>query len=70
MSEKNVALKLSVNGEIKDVTFEQLSLINNLDLAALVQLLIEKEIIKAEEIMDMVSKIREERYRNLDELKK
>lgn len=70
MSEKNVALKLSVNGEIKDVTFEQLSLINNLDLAALVQLLIEKKIIKAEEIMDMVSKIREERYRNLDELKK
>ncbi len=70
MSGKNVALKLSVNGKVKDVTFEQLSLINNLDLAALVQLLIEKEIIKGEEIMDMVKKIREERYRNLDELKK
>jgi len=70
MSDKNVALKLSVNGEIKDVTFEQLALINNLDLAALVQLLIEKKIIEPEEIMDMVKKIREERYRNLDDLKK
>jgi len=35
-----------------------------------VQLLIEKKIIEPEEVMDMVKKIREERYRNLDDLKK
>jgi len=56
-TKKGVAFKLSVNGEIKDVTFEQLSLMNNLDLTALVRLLVEKKIIKMDELVAMVGVI-------------
>jgi len=63
MTEKNVALKMVVNGEERDVTYEELALSNNLAQEALVRLLMEKEVFKADELLEIMEKVKKERYR-------
>lgn len=66
MADKNVALKMIVNGEERDVTFEELALSNNLAQEALVRLLIQKKLIDAKSLMDMMELVKKERYRQAD----
>jgi hypothetical protein len=65
--EKKFALKMVVDGKERDVSFEELALSNNLAQEALVRLLIEKKIIEAKDMMEMMQKVRKERYRTPDE---
>jgi uncharacterized LabA/DUF88 family protein len=63
-SEDNkVALKMVVDGKERDVTYEELALSNNLAQEALVRLLIEKKIFDPRELLDMMEKVKNERYR-------
>lgn len=67
MTDKNVALKMIVNGEERDVTFQELALSNNLAQEALVRLLIQKNVIDAKELMAMMELVKKERYRQADD---
>ena len=66
MTDKNVALKMIVNGEERDVTFEELALSNNLAQESLVRLLIQKKLINAKELMELMELVKNERYRPAD----
>jgi hypothetical protein len=63
MAEKNVALKMIVNGKEIDVSFEELALSNNLAQEALVRLLIQKKLFEPKELIDMMETVKKERYR-------
>ncbi len=67
MTEKKVALKMVIDGKERDVSFEELALSNNLAQEALVRLLIDKKVIEAKELLDMMGKVKKERYRQPDE---
>lgn len=67
MTDKNVALKMIVNGEERDVTFQELALSNNLAQEALVRLLIKKNMINAKDLMEMMELVKNERYRQADD---
>ncbi len=67
MEEKKVALKMIVNGEEKDITFEELALSNNLAQEALVRVLIDKKVIEPKELLDMMETVKKERYRHIDD---
>ena len=67
MEEKKVALKMIVNGEEKDITFEELALSNNLAQEALVRVLIDKKVIEPKELLDMMETVKKERYRQIDD---
>jgi hypothetical protein len=60
---KRIALKVSIGDKVHDVTFDELTLSNNLGLEALVTLLVEKKIFKPEELQTIMDKIRQDRYR-------
>jgi hypothetical protein len=60
---KRVALKVSIGDKVHDVTFDELTLSNNLGLEALVTLLVEKGIFQAEELQAVMERIRHDRYR-------
>ena len=64
---KEFALKMVVDGKERDVTYEELALSNNLAQEALVSLLIEKKIIKPQELLDKMQKVKKERYRAPDD---
>jgi len=66
MTDKNVALKMVVNGEERDVTFEELALSNNLAQEALVRLLMEKKVFKADELLGVMETVKKERYRKIE----
>lgn len=70
MNEKNVAIRMVINGQVKDVTYEELALSNNLAQEALVRLLIEKGLFKPEELLKMLETVKNERYRQPDEKQK
>ncbi|MEW5993311.1 MAG: hypothetical protein AB1744_02815 [Candidatus Zixiibacteriota bacterium] len=63
MADKKIALKMVVDGQVKDITYEELALSNNLSQEALVRLLIEKKVFKADEMLKMMEKVKKERYR-------
>lgn len=67
MTERKVALKMVVNGEEREITFEDLALSNNLSQEALVRLLIEKNLFTPDELLKMIEKVKKERYRQIDE---
>jgi hypothetical protein len=67
--EKKFALKMVVDGKERDVTFEELALSNNLAQEALVRVLIEKKVIKPKELMEMMQKVKSERYRPMSDRK-
>ena len=63
MTDKNVALKMVIDGKERDVTYEELALSNNLAQESLVRLLIEKKLFEPKELLDMMGKVKKERYR-------
>jgi hypothetical protein len=63
MNDKKVAIKMVIDGHEKDVTFEELALSNNLAQESLVRLLIEKRVFEPKELLDMMEKVKKERYR-------
>ena len=65
---KRVALKITVGDQMRDVTFDELTLSNNLGLEALVKVLVDKKVFKAEELRDEMERIRRERYRGTSEV--
>ncbi|MBD3332244.1 hypothetical protein GF356_05295 [candidate division GN15 bacterium] len=56
-----------VNGEEKEITYEELALSNNLAQEALVRLLIDKGVFKPEELMQKMEAVKKERYRTPDQ---
>jgi hypothetical protein len=60
---KNVALKMIIDGKEREVTYEELALSNNLAQEALVRLLIDKKLFEPRELMDMMERVKKERYR-------
>lgn len=62
-NEKQAALKVMINGEEREISFEELTLSNNLAQEALVRLLITKKIIEPEEYVKIMETVRDERYR-------
>ena len=67
MAEKKVALRMIVDGKERDVTYEELALSNNLAQEALVRLLIEKKLFDPKELLEMMGKVKKERYREVEE---
>lgn len=67
MSENRTAIKMVINGEERDISYEELALSNNLAQEALVRLLIEKKLFNPKELMDMMETVKKERYRHIDE---
>jgi len=64
MSDDNkVALKMMIDGKVRDISFEELALSNNLSQEALVRLLIEKKIIEGKDLLKMMETVKTERYR-------
>ncbi len=61
---KRVALKVMVGDQVREVTFDELTLSNNLGLEALVKVLVDKGVFKPEELQKEMERIRKERYRN------
>ena len=67
MSEdKKVALKMMIDGKVRDISFEELALSNNLSQEALVRLLIEKKVFQPKELLNMMETVKKERYRTPD----
>jgi hypothetical protein len=62
-SAKRIALKVSVGDKVHDVTFDELTLSNNLGLEALVTILVEKGVFTPEELQALMERIRTDRYR-------
>ncbi len=60
----NVAMKVVVDGQERAITFEELTLSNNLAQEALVSLLIRKKIIDPKELLEEITRVRKERYRS------
>ncbi len=63
MEPKKVALKIIVDGKEKEITFEELTLANNLAQEALVKLLLKKQIFQAPELLEELDRVRQERYK-------
>jgi len=57
------ALKMIMGDETREVSYNELTLSNNLAQQALVRLLINKKIIEPNELMDMMETVRKENYR-------
>lgn len=60
-------MRMVVDGKEHLVTFEELTLSNNLAQEALVSLLIKKKIIEGQDLLDEIGRIRQERYRTEDQ---
>ena len=67
MSENRTALKMIIDGKERDVTYEELALSNNLAQEALVRLLIEKKMIDPKDLLEMMEKVKTERYRHRED---
>ncbi len=70
MTDKKFALKMVIDGKERDITFEELALSNNLAQEALVGLLIDKKIIKAEDFLNKMQEVNKQRYRSVEDLNK
>jgi len=71
MSDDNkVALKMMIDGKVRDISYEELALSNNLSQEALVRLLIEKKIIEGKNLLEMMELVKNERYRTPDDVEK
>jgi hypothetical protein len=70
MTDKKFALKMVIDGKERDITFEELALSNNLAQEALVGLLIDKKIIKAEDFLNKMQEVKKQRYRSVEDLNK
>ena len=64
---KEIAMRMVVDGKVRDVTIRELALSNNLAQKALVELLIKKKLITAEELLQEMQAVRKESYRPMPE---
>ena len=60
--QKKIALKIISGGQEKEVTFDELTLANNLSQEALVRVLVRKNIVTPQELLEELQKVRQERY--------
>lgn len=67
MAENKPALKIVVNGQEREISFEELALSNNLAQEALVRLLVQKNIVEPKELLEEMEQVRKERYRMFNE---
>lgn len=64
MNERKIpVLKIVVDGKEREVSYEELTLSNNLAQEALVRLLVDKKIIEPKDLMAYLERVRKERYR-------
>ena len=64
MSDKpNVAMKMMVDGKVREITVEQLVISNQLSQEALVSLMVKKKLIDPQELLGEIERSRKERYR-------
>ena len=62
---KKVAMKIQMpDGTVKEVSFEELALSNNLASQAIVRLLIKKGVITGEEFMEAMNEMQKAHYRD------
>jgi len=61
---KRVALKIQIGKRVQDITFDELTLSNNLGLEALVKVLVDKGVFQPEELQKEIERIRHDRYRD------
>jgi len=61
---RRVALKIQIGDQTRDITFDELTLSNNLGLEALVKVLVDKGVFKPEDLQEEMDRIRKERYRD------
>ena len=59
-----VALKIQIGEQTREVTFDELTLSNNLGLEALVKVLVDKGVFKPEDLQSEMDRIRKERYQD------
>lgn len=64
MEEKKVALKMVIDGKVRDISYEELALSNNLAQEALVRLMVQKNLFKPQELLEMMETVKKERYRS------
>ncbi len=62
--DRRVALKILIGDKEREVTFDELVLSNNLAQEALVRLLVKKKVLKPEELVQEMERVRKERYRS------
>jgi len=62
---RDIALRVVVDGKSRDVTYQELTLSNNLAQESLVRLLIKKNLFTPEELLEEMETVRKERYRPL-----
>ncbi len=67
---KDIALRVMADGKMRDVTFQELTLSNNLAQESLVRLLIKKKMIDPKELLEEMNTVRKERYRPAEEAPK
>jgi len=67
-SGKKVALKIQIGDQVREVTFDELTLSNNLGLEALVKVLVDKGVFQPEELQSEMDRIRKDRYRDPENL--
>jgi len=65
---KKVALKIQIGDQVREVTFDELTLSNNLGLEALVKVLVDKGVFQPEELQSEMDRIRKDRYRDPENL--
>jgi len=65
---RKVALKIQIGDQVREVTFDELTLSNNLGLEALVKVLVDKGVFKPDELQSEMDRIRKERYRDPENL--
>jgi hypothetical protein len=61
--DSNVALRMMVDGEVREITVEQLCISNQLSQEALVSLMVKKGLIDPKDLLNEIESIRKERYR-------
>jgi hypothetical protein len=66
--DRKVALRIKIGDQEREVTFDELCLSNNLAQEALVRLLVKKQILKPEELLQEMEQVRKERYRSPGDL--
>jgi hypothetical protein len=64
---KPPALKVLIDGKEREITYEELTLSNNLAQEALVRLLITKKIVDPKEYLQFMEQVKNERYKILQE---
>jgi hypothetical protein len=62
--EKRVALRIQIGDQVREVTFDELTLSNNLGLEALVKVLVDKGVFKPEDLQSEMDRIRKKRYQD------